>query len=159
MKGRKPTPTKLKMLRGNPGHRPLPKNEPQSALLDAEPPGDLSADEQRIWATVFEDIAGSGVVTRLDRPGFRLLVETIADYEDARRTIQEEGPVAQGRDGPKAHPRMPELTSARAEMHRLLAEFGMLPAQRSRVVAHVEAEENPIEAIRRMSRLPTPAPG
>ena len=38
MKGRKPTPTILKRLQGNPGKRPLPANEPQPTLEDELPP-------------------------------------------------------------------------------------------------------------------------
>ena len=45
MKGRKPTPTYLKLLKGNPGKRSLNKHEPKPALLNKppEPPPFLRA--------------------------------------------------------------------------------------------------------------------
>ena len=41
MRGRKPQPTALKLLRNNPGRRPLNEHEPQHAALDASVPEEL----------------------------------------------------------------------------------------------------------------------
>ena len=37
MRGRKPTPTTLKRLRGNPGRRPLPKDEAEPPVSERVP--------------------------------------------------------------------------------------------------------------------------
>jgi hypothetical protein len=48
MRGRKPTPTDLKVLRGNPGHRPLNPDEPALPPVNADtfdsPPIELAGD-------------------------------------------------------------------------------------------------------------------
>ena len=48
MRGRKPTPTDIKVLRGNPGHRPLNADEPQLPTVQADvfdtPPVELTGD-------------------------------------------------------------------------------------------------------------------
>ena len=41
MKGRKAVPTQLKIIRGNPGNRPLNKDEPKYTLTNTAPPAHL----------------------------------------------------------------------------------------------------------------------
>lgn len=42
MRGRKPTPTALKLARNNPGHRPINRDEPQPGALDPACPDELT---------------------------------------------------------------------------------------------------------------------
>ena len=46
MRGRKPVPTRLKVIRGNPGKRALNKNEPQPAGELADPPDWMSESQK-----------------------------------------------------------------------------------------------------------------
>ena len=49
-KGRKPTPTHLRVLRGNPSGRPLNKAEPEFAAdVPLRPPAHLDAEAKRCW--------------------------------------------------------------------------------------------------------------
>ena len=79
MRGRKPTPTDLKVLRGNPGHRPLNVDEPQLPAVQAEsfdtPPIELAGDataSHRVGAPgadAPDGATGDGGGTRfVDRP-------------------------------------------------------------------------------------------
>ncbi len=47
--GRKPTPTRLKLLRNNPGKRPLNPDEPQPEATLPEPPAHLSDEAKCEW--------------------------------------------------------------------------------------------------------------
>ena len=47
--GRKPTPTTLKELKGNPGRRPLNEAEPKPAARLPSPPAHLSRSARREW--------------------------------------------------------------------------------------------------------------
>jgi phage terminase small subunit len=49
MAGRPPKPTVLKLLTGNPGKRPLPKNEPKSPPGKALPPDWLDPVARALW--------------------------------------------------------------------------------------------------------------
>lgn len=48
-RGRKPKPTALKIFEGNPGKRPLPKNEPKPSKGVVKPPFVLDATGKKVW--------------------------------------------------------------------------------------------------------------
>ncbi|MBT6386690.1 MAG: phage terminase small subunit P27 family, partial [Alphaproteobacteria bacterium] len=49
MRGRKPKPTHLKAITGNPGKRPLNRDEPRPEIAVPECPPELSPAAQREW--------------------------------------------------------------------------------------------------------------
>ena len=59
MKGRKPVPTYLKILRGNPGKRPLPENEP-TPEPGATMPDWFSPAAAAHWPTMAESLKKRG---------------------------------------------------------------------------------------------------
>ena len=77
-RGRKPTPTALKVLNGNPGHRPLPKNEPQVAEPLGDAPADWNPKGKILWHEI-ANIIPAGVATRADRIVFEVLVRLVAE--------------------------------------------------------------------------------
>ena len=56
MRGRKPKPTALKLIAGNPGHRPLNKKEPKVAYVTgaAKPPKWVKGEAKREWDAQIE---------------------------------------------------------------------------------------------------------
>ena len=48
-RGRKPTPTAIKELEGNPGHRPLNKHEPKPMKKAPACPKSLSTEAKKEW--------------------------------------------------------------------------------------------------------------
>ena len=76
MKGPKPTPTRLKVLRGNPGQRPLPGREPQVPAVVPDPPTWLEGEALTKWHEVSTNMAGLGILTRLDRDVLTVYCET-----------------------------------------------------------------------------------
>jgi P27 family predicted phage terminase small subunit len=69
MRGRKPVPTALKVLRGNPGQRRLNTDEPVPPALDADPmPAELTdANAQDEWQRIAPGLVACGQVTMADR--------------------------------------------------------------------------------------------
>ena len=67
MKGRKPKPTALKRLNGNPGRRPLINSEPQVTLGGFSCPRHLNDEARREWHRVVHDLKDAGVLARVDR--------------------------------------------------------------------------------------------
>lgn len=55
-RGRKPKPTVLKELAGNPGRRPLNENEPVPSGALPDPPAYLRSSEKRAWKIVSEEM-------------------------------------------------------------------------------------------------------
>ena len=78
MSGPKPTPTYLKLLRGNPGRRPINKAEPKPEIpaKQPSPPAWLSAYALEEWNRVAPELWRMGLLTAVD-------VAALAVYADA----------------------------------------------------------------------------
>jgi phage terminase small subunit len=61
------TPTALKLLAGNPGHRPLNQNEPKPELVAPTCPSHLSREAKREWRRIVPELEKLGLLTRIDR--------------------------------------------------------------------------------------------
>lgn len=90
MRGRKPTPTALKLIAGKPGHRPLPVNEPRPVGDLLAPPPELTADENEIWRYAIEH-APRGLLRLLDLKLFLGWVLAAAEVDLAERMLREHG--------------------------------------------------------------------
>ena len=65
--GPKPKPTALKIAQGNPGHRPLPKNEPRPRVAAPSMPDFLDAGGRAEWRRVVPILLEMGLLTKMDR--------------------------------------------------------------------------------------------
>jgi P27 family predicted phage terminase small subunit len=133
VKGRKPVPTHLKLLRGNPGKRPLPENqptpEPGAAMPDYLSPGAASH-----WPAVASELDAAGVLTRLDQTALALYCETFVRWRHATDHVAQHGPVIVSPSGlERLSPYLVIADRASEQMLKLLTEFGMTPSSRSRV--------------------------
>lgn len=93
MKGRKPTPTNLRLLHGNPGKRAVPKGEPKPEPCYPHPPEDLSPEAKAIWPELAKPLYEAGILTALDAPALRLLCEVQATWQKATQAIEQAGMV------------------------------------------------------------------
>ena len=140
-RGVKPQPTVLKLLKGNPGRRPLNQLEPQPARDAILPPTYLVGASLDKWNEVLPGLLATGVITNAD-------IETLARYctmyEQFLFCLVE---IRAGRDQIELkHPETGELlniksTPAGLNMHKLAAsmlrieqEFGLTPSARSGIV-------------------------
>ena len=64
--GRKPQPTALKELKGNPGRRPLNEDEPKPEVHLPGPPSHLSPAARREWRRAGAFLVEMGLMTDLD---------------------------------------------------------------------------------------------
>lgn len=78
MAGRPPKPTRLKILQGNPGHRPLPENEPQPPAGKPKPPETLSTEARNLWNRYSARYEAMGTLTIADELAFGNWMETQA---------------------------------------------------------------------------------
>src|SRR4030088_1854931 len=67
MRGRKPKPTVLKLLDGNPGKRPLNDREPASIPGIPDMPEDLDDEAQAEWNRIVPELREMGLLCRADR--------------------------------------------------------------------------------------------
>jgi phage terminase small subunit len=81
-RGPRPTPTALRVLRGNPGKRPISGDEPQPApLSELDAPVWLDELAAAIWADLAPKAHGLGLLTELDRPRFGMLCGHLARWQ------------------------------------------------------------------------------
>lgn len=152
VKGRKPKPTHLKVLQGNPGRRPLPADEPKLASCFPDPPSHLSEAARQHWAEVGGMLHEAGILTALDADALAAYCELHARWVEANEKIREYGLVIKSPSGaPVQSPYFKISAITFDAMKALLVEFGMTPSSRARVKSTKPKEvENPFAAIDRL---------
>ena len=86
--GPKPTPTALRELRGNPGRRPLPVNEPEpSGLEEVDPPAHLSTEAKREWRRLAPELIRLRLLTVADFAAFTGYCSAWSDFIEADRVL------------------------------------------------------------------------
>jgi P27 family predicted phage terminase small subunit len=153
--GRKPKPTMLKLVSGNPGKRALPKNEAVVALAEPTPPSFLCDDAKVEWGRVCSALYAAGLMTELDRAALGAYCAAYGRWAQAERAINRMA----AKDELNAalmiktvsgnaiqNPLVGIANKAKADMVRYAAEFGMTPSARARVTANPPdgKEENPL---------------
>ncbi len=148
MRGRKPEPSALKLLRGLPGKRKLSIDEPQpSTEVDLAPPAWLAAEAQEEWSRLAPMLARLGVLTESDVSALSAYCEAWATWKGATQKIRQFGMVIKStKDGdfPVVSPYVKIAHNALLQMRALLTEFGMTPSSRARV--HVSTAEKPAKS-------------
>lgn len=134
-RGRKPKPTALKELTGNPGGRPLNQDEPQpEPAVGATVPYRMLPKARRFWKDNAGQLVGLGLLTQIDLPAFQLMATHFAVAVDAAERIKADGMVTEDERGlPRKHPLLQVLRDNSAAFRSYAAEFGMTPSSRSRV--------------------------
>jgi P27 family predicted phage terminase small subunit len=147
MAGRRPTPVRLKLLRGNPGQRRIGDVfEPPKPSEPPKPPSFLAGHALEEWGRVAPNLTLLGLLTDLD-------VTTLAAYcvayqhwrtaEELLKELAEVHPKAHGllvrgsKGQAKSNPLLQVSREAAADMVRIAAEFGFSPAARSRIAAGI----------------------
>jgi P27 family predicted phage terminase small subunit len=132
--GRKPKPTWLKLVTGNPGHRPINDSEPQLAGdLPEAPPAELQTDAQRaIWTRVLTD---APYLRSADRDILVAYCVAVALYAEAVQKVQQFGVLikAPSTGTPMNSPYYTMLNKQARVIKELGSEMGLSPASRSRV--------------------------
>jgi P27 family predicted phage terminase small subunit len=142
MRGRKPQPTALKILRGNPGHRPLNRDEPAPpAAHNLAPPTWLEGPAVAEWRRLAPTLHRLGLLTEIDGDALATYCQTWARWQEAEGQIRKFGMVIKGKHGfPVISPYVAVANRAMAQMKSLLVEFGMTPSARTRVKTDASAK-------------------
>ena len=137
-RGRQPTPTKLKLLRGNPGRRPIvDEPEPEVAAECPAPPEYLLADAALEWKRIAPELWRLGLLTLLDVTALAGYCTSVARWREAEAWLKENGTtvVLRDKDGRvKYVQKAPQVAIAKEALERVKsfgAQFGMTPSSRS----------------------------
>lgn len=149
--GRKNTPTRLKALRGNPGKRPLNKNEPKPiSKIQELPPDFLIEPAKEEWSRIYAEMKELGILTNLDSSVLAAYCTAYALWRQANEYIKEEGILVNAPSGyPMQAPYVAVLNKQVDIMVKLASEFGMTPASRTKIKTEKTQEDDPMEQILR----------
>ena len=126
MAGRKPKPTALKKLEGNPGKRKLNTKEPMK-------------------------LSEIGVLTEIDMAAFAAYCQSFARWKEAQEHIDSEGSTFETDKGYQQQtPWVGSANTNQKLMMQAASEFGLTPSARSRIMAASgvgKDEEDEMEAL------------
>ena len=141
MRGRKPTPTEIKLARGNPGRRPVNLHAPQYDPIDPACPPELESPRAREeWQRLIGELSSRAHITTVNRG---TLIAYCTQYGLYHELLDQAQPRVLGG---RAHPVLRTAFQALALMQRAAAELGITPSSRSRVVAGPPTDEGDVFA-------------
>lgn len=141
--GRKPTPTNLKILYGNPGKRPLNQNEPKPKPVAPTPPKHLNNIAKKEWKRVAKELEPLGLLTTIDMAALAAYCMAYSRWVEAEDMIRQHGMLVKSPNGyPMQSPYLAIANKALDQMKGFLTEFGMTPASRSRISVEDNSKKN-----------------
>lgn len=133
-RGRRPKPTRLKYLAGNPGKRPLNAYEPRPDPAVPDCPPELGPAAKREWDRLAGDLGKLKIITNLDRAALAAYCGAYSLWADATEQIQKYGAMIKSPTGYPVQSPYIAIANRQAEiMLRIASEFGFTPASRSRI--------------------------
>ena len=147
-------PTNLAILKGNPGKRPLPKNEPKPQLVKPSAPAHLCPAAKKHWRKTVKELYAAKLMTRLDIDALTLFCQSYATWIEANERLMADGMIitpvlGTDDDGnpllgvPTVSPWLGISNKCFDQMRRILVEFGMTPASRAKVTTVSAKEKKP----------------
>ena len=146
MRGRKPKPTHIKLLTGNPGNRKINRKEPKAAAGIRSCPSYLNRAAKAEWKRVMKE-APEGLLTELDRPVLAMYCQNVARIAELETIVEAEGFTFMSEKGYICQrPEMGMLKNLQTIQKGLCAELGFSPSSRSKVsVVPKKKEEDSTE--------------
>lgn len=136
MRGRKPKPTALKLLQGNPGHRKIDElTEPQPVIGLGEPPAHLAPDAVALWYKLGPQLVTMKTLGESDAELFAILCQAHADnlWHSAQVTRLRGLKRLTGKQANQLAIHESARRKAGDSYHKLCAEFGVGAVARTRI--------------------------
>jgi P27 family predicted phage terminase small subunit len=133
MRGRKPQPTKLKILRGNPGQRRLNEQEPQHVDGKLTCPAWMPAAGRARWRELVALLVPIGLLKPAHRDALVAYCTAWAELRYATMTLAKEGHTVKTRFGVGHHPAVAMQRSAWKAIKDFSTLFGLDPSSQSRI--------------------------
>lgn len=135
-RGRKPKPTSLKVLEGNPGKRPLNPFEPKPNKKAPRCPTWLEDDAKKEWKRMSKVLESMGLLTDMDMTAFAGYCQAYARWKEAEEFLTKHGSIIKTPNGYLQQ--VPQVSIAQTNLKIMLKfseQFGLTPSARSRIQA------------------------
>lgn len=152
-RGRKPKPTAVKELEGNPGKRALNEFEPKPQKKAPKCPVWLDVEAKKEWRRVAKQLEELGVLTEVDMAAFAGYCEAYARWKEAEEFISKHGTIVKTPSG--YWQQVPQVSIAQTYlkiMIKFCEQFGLTPSSRSRIVADNKGTNDYLDPMEMMLR-------
>jgi len=151
VRGRKPTPTFLKLITGNPGHRPINRDEPEPEGDLRDPPDWFTPRQRILWDQTIR-AAPPGLLRLLDATLLETFIVAKSLHEDSAKKVAEYGAVirAPGSGVPMRSPFVGIMNQQAQVLGKCIAEMGFSPTSRSRVKITARKKPSPLGKLKAM---------
>lgn len=141
-RGPAPKPTHLKVLEGNPGKRPLNKNEPKPKPVAPKCPTWLDKEAKREWKRVAPELEKLGLLTIVDGTALAAYCQAYSRWAAAEKVLTTEGMTYETETGYiRQRPEVGIVQKYLNLIRGFCAEFGLTPSARSRMTLPGENED------------------
>lgn len=152
MRGRKPKPTALKLIEGNPGKRKINQNEPKPKQARPTCPAWLSKEAKAEWKRIVPELERLGLLTIVDRAALASYCTAWGHLRQAQEVINKAGPggpVYRTEAGDiKPMPHVAWANKAMVQIRSFCSEFGLSPSSRCRMA--MPQEESQADGMERL---------
>lgn len=148
MAGRRPKPTEMKRLAGNPGKRQLNEREPAPRAMLPVCPAHVQGEARKEWRRMGRQLIDLGVMTSVDKAGLAAYCVAYARWVEAELQVTKLGTVVKTANGNLIqNPYLAVANRAMEQMTKMAGEFGMTPSSRSRVQTQAGGNEPSLAEI------------
>lgn len=150
-RGRKPKPTAMKELEGNPGKHPLNTSEPKPNKKAPACPKWLEPEAKKEWRRLAKQMEAIGILTEVDMAAFAGYCQAYARWKEAEEFITQHGTIVKTPSG--YWQQVPQVSIAQTYlkiMNKFAEQFGLTPSSRSRIIA---SDGGPADAADEMENL------
>lgn len=154
VRGARPSPTKLKVLRNTLRNDRANAHEPVVDVKIPPCPRELGGAARKEWKRIAPELARMGLLSLIDRAGLALYCDSYGRWLEAIASLKQYGVVIKSPTGyPMQSPFVAIANKAGEQVRMLLSEFGMSPSSRTRVHAKPPPrEDSALEALRKRRR-------
>lgn len=143
-------PNNMKLVEGTYREDRANLKEPQPKVETVKVPSWLSPKAKTIFMSLREKLMDSRVLTSLDANALELLADAYYEYREARRQVKKEGHIYKSttKNGDqliRTHPSVYIADAAWKRVQKMMSEFGLTPASRSKVSAEIDQEVDEYE--------------
>jgi P27 family predicted phage terminase small subunit len=147
----RPTPTHLKVLRGNPGHQKINKDEIEPAILPEipEPPDFLTGYAFEEWERIVAELYRLRLLSVVDLHPLAAYCQAYDCWRTAIEALKKMGErdaitsalmIRNHNNAPIQNPLFLTARQSASDMVRYAAEFGFTPAARARIAGGINAD-------------------
>lgn len=130
-RGPAPTPTRLKVLRGETKPSKLGVGEPEPGPGFPEPPPWLSREARQVWDRTFKELSAMRMCHAADRDSLVIYCTAVVNHARAQQLLDKAGPLIKGVEGNVVrNPAVAVVHASSLIVNRFAREFGLTPSAR-----------------------------